>query len=733
MAKLFVHYSGTVAEFKNFIAQEGKAEEYKNSIVFIKGGANGEGAAIYAKGNYYADVKGLNDLAALVNDLKIIKGVKVGTDERIAQNHNGIIEFSSSEGSSVAVHATSTGITIGLTAEFKNKVNTAASQAKDAVDRLDVAEPKITSLESRMTTAEGDIEAIETAIDGEGGIKARLNAIEAVNSTQSTNIENNTKAIGQLDEKIATINNTTIGGAVKDAKDYTDGEIDKVEEALATAKTELTGAIATAKSEAITEAGKLADAAEADANTYAEGLVNGAKAELKGTANDASTAETIAGAKKHAEEKASAAEGAAKAHAEAQASAAQSAAEGYADNLNDAMNTRVVAVEGAVATLNGTGEGSVAKALADAKDYTDDAIATVNGVAAGLESRVKANEDAIVIINGEGEGSIKKAAADAVATVVANADEDFDTLKEVADWIASDTSGAAKMQIDIARLDGAVTVEGSVKKQIKDAVDAEAAIARAAEQANAAAAEAAQAAADKAQGEVDALEGVVAGVKATADAAATQAALTEEINRASKAEQDNAAAIKAVADDYLKAADKTALEGQISAKVAQSDYNTKVAALEKADNDNLAAAKKYADDELSKAVENLEGQIEEVNAGVAGINVEDSAVSGEYVASVSQSAGKITVTRAALPVYTLDTGSANGTVAFNGVDVAVKGLGSAAYTEASAYATAAQGAKADAAAPQATTYTKTEVDNLLSTNSTNDKAYAASLLEWEEL
>ena len=37
------------------------------------------------------------------------------------------------------------------------------------------------------------------------------------------------------------------------------------------------------------------------------------------------------------------------------------------------------------------------------------------------------------------------------------------------------------------------------------------------------------------------------------------------------------------------------------------------------------------------------------------------------------------------PVYTLDEGSTNGTVAFNGEDVAVHGLGSAAYTESSAY------------------------------------------------
>lgn len=51
----------------------------------------------------------------------------------------------------------------------------------------------------------------------------------------------------------------------------------------------------------------------------------------------------------------------------------------------------------------------------------------------------------------------------------------------------------------------------------------------------------------------------------------------------------------------------------------------------------------------------------------------------------------------ALQAADITTGGANGTIAVKGADVAVKGLGSAAYTEASAYATAAQGALADSA------------------------------------
>ena len=81
-------------------------------------------------------------------------------------------------------------------------------------------------------------------------------------------------------------------------------------------------------------------------------------------------------------------------------------------------------------------------------------------------------ENAIGVINGEGEGSIKKAASDAVAKVVAGADADFDTLKEVADWIKSDKTGAAKMQADIAKLQGGKDEVGSVAHSIDNAVNA---------------------------------------------------------------------------------------------------------------------------------------------------------------------------------------------------------------------------------------------------------------------
>lgn len=89
-------------------------------------------------------------------------------------------------------------------------------------------------------------------------------------------------------------------------------------------------------------------------------------------------------------------------------------------------------------------------------------------------------------------------------------------------------------------------------------------------------------------------------------------------------------------------------------------------------------------------------------AAIAALDKADSAQAGQYVSAVSQENGVITVTRAQLPAAaTLVEGTANGTVKFNGIDVPVHGLGSAAFTESGAYATAAQGALANTALQKA--------------------------------
>ena len=88
----------------------------------------------------------------------------------------------------------------------------------------------------------------------------------------------------------------------------------------------------------------------------------------------------------------------------------------------------------------------------------------------------QANATAIEILNGDGDGSVSKIAtaiaATKVAEIVAGADADFDTLKEIADWILNDTTGAADMANKIAALTTLVGSE-SVATQIANAIKAE--------------------------------------------------------------------------------------------------------------------------------------------------------------------------------------------------------------------------------------------------------------------
>ncbi len=77
---------------------------------------------------------------------------------------------------------------------------------------------------------------------------------------------------------------------------------------------------------------------------------------------------------------------------------------------------------------------------------------TVEGLenlVSGLESDVETIQGSIDTLTGTGDGSIEKTVADAVASIIADADASYDSLKEIADWILSDTTGAAKMQSDI--------------------------------------------------------------------------------------------------------------------------------------------------------------------------------------------------------------------------------------------------------------------------------------------
>ena len=90
-----------------------------------------------------------------------------------------------------------------------------------------------------------------------------------------------------------------------------------------------------------------------------------------------------------------------------------------------------------------------------------------------------------------------------------------------------------------------------------------------------------------------------------------------------------------------------------------------------------------------------------VTSAIGALDVADAAVANQYVSQVVETDGKIAVTRVPLPVTSVTEGSANGTIAVNGADVNVHGLGSAAYTESSAYEAAGAAAAAVAALDKA--------------------------------
>lgn len=85
----------------------------------------------------------------------------------------------------------------------------------------------------------------------------------------------------------------------------------------------------------------------------------------------------------------------------------------------------------------------------------------------GLQTTVAALQANVDKLNGDSsaEGSV----AYQIAQVVAGADESYDTLKEIADWIKSDSTGAAKMANDIAAVAEKVG-ESSVADQINAAL-----------------------------------------------------------------------------------------------------------------------------------------------------------------------------------------------------------------------------------------------------------------------
>lgn len=132
------------------------------------------------------------------------------------------------------------------------------------------------------------------------------------------------------------------------------------------------------------------------------------------------------------------------------------------------------------------------KGVANAKTADDKAVAAQTDVdaleavvgtddTAGLRKRIKTNEDAIGVLNGTGEGSVTKAVNDAINDFATKATENgtIDTFKELVDWVAGHPDIVNGLTGDInklkAILKGFGTAEGQspeVKAYIDSAIKA---------------------------------------------------------------------------------------------------------------------------------------------------------------------------------------------------------------------------------------------------------------------
>ena len=331
--------------------------------------------------------------------------------------------------------------------------------------------------------------------------------------------------------------------------------------------------------------------------------------------------------------------------------------------------TRIETAEGEIDTLQGQmgvvqgeGEGSIKKALTDAKAYADSL--APNYAAAehthemddvtGLNDALGAKADKANTLAGYGiTDAYNKGEADSkIAQAVANAEHlkrtIVEALPDVGDadehtiYMVGDGEGEGNQKYEEFML-----VNGAFEKIGDSAVDL-----------------------------TDyALKTEVESAKqeaiSTAAGDATQKANTAEQNA------------KTYADGLIAALDveDSEVEGQYVSSVSEVDGKIKVSRKQ-------LPAKPVIVEGSTNGTISVDGS----DVPVHGLGSAAYTEAGDY--ATAEQGGKADT---ALQKADIVTGTANGTIAVDGSDVAVKGLGSAAYTEANAYATAAQGTKADQA------------------------------------
>ena len=265
---------------------------------------------------------------------------------------------------------------------------------------------------------------------------------------------------------------------------------------------------------------------------------------------------------------------------------------GAADKDIKAVGNRVTAAEGKLNVIEGQGEGSIAKALKDAKAYADEKDGALHTAVTGeikdakdeLQGKIDAKADA-------------SAMSEQLATKAAQADLTAEVTR------AKAAEGALAGRLDV--IEGEENVDGSIKKALKDAKDD-----AAGKYATTGTVAGIDTRVGTAESDIDALETAVGKdehgnlVKVADRISAVNTAAGALGNRVTQNEKD----IKAIKDDYLKKSDKDKLAGDIATAQDQADKGVADAAAAQA---TANAAKDKIDafmlaaDTTEKAVDTL--------------------------------------------------------------------------------------------------------------------------------
>ena len=243
-------------------------------------------------------------------------------------------------------------------------------------------------------------------------------------------------------------------------------------------------------------------------------------------------------------------------------------------------------------------EGKLADYYKKTETYSsteiDNKVATINGANDALAERVTDAEAAITTLNGNDtvEGSVDKKVKDAINefATTATADDTINTFKEIVDYIGTHGGEAAEMAAAIT------TLEGEMDTAQGDIAGLNAAVATKAEAAD-----------------LDALEGTVSDMDAAykaADATVKSEAAADATSKANAAEAAAKAYADGLAGNYDAAGSAAAAETAAKAYADGLAGNYDAAGSAKAVQDDLDAYKESNDD----AVEAIDGRVSAIEA-----------------------------------------------------------------------------------------------------------------------